>query len=261
MSGLKAAGNPAPVAVVTGASRGIGQAVASALLADGWEVIGTSRRGDGSLTPLDVADGESRSRFVNGLDGPLDAVISNAGISALMAAEDTPFKVVEELFATNVIGPIELLRLLLPRLRASGGRIVTVGSLVADYPVPLQSLYAATKAALRAYTLALREELRPLDVRVTHLEPVDVATAISPATGEPSDPYRRAYVSVASAREREMAGAPPPTKVAAAVVRLLRSRRPPAIAAAGGAAPLLRHVRRLLPDRLAGRLTARRYGL
>ena len=210
---------------------------------------------------LDVADASSRSQLADRLGPRLDAVVSNAGISALAAAEDTPPAVVQSLLGTNLSGPIELLRLLLPRLRASGGRIVTVGSLVADFPVPLQSLYAASKAGLRGYTLSLREELRGRGVSVTHLEPGDIATGIAPATVRASAPYRDAHANVAAAREREMAGAPPATQVGAAVLRVLRARRPPAIVAVGGAAPLLRQIRRLLPDRVAGRLTARRYGL
>ncbi len=261
-------GGPAPIALVTGASRGIGRAIAERLDAEGWQVVSTSRHPDavdapppGQLWELDVSDPGSCARLAERFGPRLDAVVSNAGISALSAAEDTDPAVVAALFATNVIGPMELMRLLLPRLRAAGGRVVTVGSLIADYPVPLQSLYAATKAALRAYTQALREELRGQGVWVTHLEPGDLATEIAPISGTPSEPYLAAHISVTAAREREMAGAAAPGHVAAAVARVLRAHRPPAVVAVGGAAPVLRQIRRLLPDSLAGRLTARRYGL
>ena len=114
---------------------------------------------------------------------------------------------------------------------------------------------------MRGYTLSIRGELRGHGASVTHLKPGNVAPAIKLATGPPNDTYRAAYARVTAARAREMAVAPPATQVAVAVTRLLRSPRPPAVVAVGGAAPLLLQIRRLLPDALAGRLTARRYGL
>jgi short-subunit dehydrogenase len=255
--GSKAAG----VVVVTGASRGIGAASAAALTAAGYHVVGTSRRGGDGLLALDVTHPDSLAKFVAALPEAVIGLVNNAGVGALSAAEDAPPDLAKTVFATNILGPIELTRLLLPRLRQQRGRIINIGSLIAEYPVPFHSLYAATKGALRAYTLAIREELRPCGVRVTLLEPGDIATASEPLATAATALYAPGLRRVSAARAQSMANAPPAATVGRVVAGLMARRRPAAIVAVGGTAPLLRQLRRVLPDRFAGRMTGRQYGV
>ena len=199
--------------------------------------------------------------------GRLVALINNAGVGALGAGEEFPLERARAVMETNLWGAARLAQLLLPLLRAGAapGRpacLLNVGSLIAEYPVPFHALYAASKGALRAYTLALRGELAGHGVAVVLLEPGDVATGTTPLQHAAAEsPYAAAFARVSAARAAKMAAAPRPAAVARRVLRVLGQRRPPPIVACGGAAPLLRLVRRLLPDRLAEYVTLRAYAL
>ena len=199
--------------------------------------------------------------------GGLVALINNAGIGALGAGEEFPLDRARDVMETNLWGAARLAQLLLPLLRAGAAParpayLVNVGSLIAEYPVPFHAYYAASKGALRALTLALRGELDGHGVAVVLLEPGDVATGTTPLQhGAAGSPYAAALACVRAARAAKMAAAPRPAAVARRLLRVLGQRRPPPIVACGGAAPLLRLVRRLLPDRLAEHLTRRAYGL
>ena len=199
--------------------------------------------------------------------GGLAAVINNAGVGALGAAEEFPLERAREVFEINLWGAARLAQLLLPLLRAGAAAerpayLVNVGSLIAEYPVPFHAYYAASKGALRAYTLALRGELAGYGVAVVLLEPGDIATGTTPLQqAAPASAYGGAFERVSAARAAKMAAAPGPEAVAHRLLRVLGRRRPPPIVACGRAAPLLRLVRRLLPDRVAEYLTLRAYAL
>ena len=273
------------VVAITGASRGIGLATTRALCAAGYAVVAGVRDPQASacatLAPavqcvrLDLTEQGSIERFASALGaatsgaagGRLTAMINNAGVGALGAAEEFPLERAREVFEINLWGALRLSRLLLPLLRAAAtpeqpAYLLNVGSLIAEYPVPFHALYAASKGALRAYTLALRGELAAHGVAVVLLEPGDIATGTVPLRyAAPHSPYGAAFERVGTARAAKMASAPAPEAVARRVLRVLGQRRPPPIAACGGAAPLLRLLRRLLPDRLAETLTLRSYGM
>ena len=281
---------------LTGASRGIGLATAGALCAAGYAVVAGARdvraieaAGLGAhvrAVRLDLTDGHSIERFADAVGGAvsdaagaaarvaaagggarLAALINNAGVGALGAAEEFPLERARELFEINLWGAARLAQLLLPLLRAGAAPerpayLVNVGSLIANYPVPFHAVYAASKGALRAYTLALRGELAGHGVAAVLLEPGDIATGTTPLQhAAPGSSYGAAFERVTAARAARMAEAPVPEAVARCALRVLGQQRPPPIVACGGAAPLLRFVRRLLPDRLAEALTLRAYGL
>ena len=113
-----------------------------------------------------------------------------------------------EKFEINLWGVARLAQLLLPSLRAGAALerpafLVNVGSLIADYPVPFHALYAASKAALRAYTLALRGELAGHGVAAVLLEPGDIATGTTPLQhAAPGSPYGAAFARATAARTR-----------------------------------------------------------
>ena len=231
----------------------------------GGAVEGAARNGAGRAA-AGGAGGAVEGAARSGAGG-LAAVINNAGVGALGAAEEFPLERAREVFETNLWGAARLAQLLLPLLRARAAAerptyLVNVGSLIAEYPVPFHAYYAASTSALRAYTLALRGELADHGVAVVLLEPGDVATGTEPLRHDaPRSPYAPAFARVTGARAAKMAAAAKPEQVAGRVLRVLRQRRPPPIAACGGAAPLLRLIRRLLPDRAAEYLTVRAYGL
>ena len=266
---------------LTGAGRGIGAATACALGAAGYTVLAGVREppaanpgpdpGAVHYLRLDLTDCRSIERYADAAEeiaaGSLAALINNAGVGALGPAEEFPVQRARQAFEVNLWGAVRLTQRLLPLLRACAGRgmpahLLNIGSLIAEYPVPYHAVYAASKGALRAYSLALRGELWGHGVAVVLLEPGDIATRITPLRSGTAGPaYRAGLARVEAARARKMAAASAPATVARRVLQVLATRRPPPIVACGGAAPALRFMRRLLPDRLAQILTLRSYGL
>ena len=234
-----------------------------AAIGSGGATAGGATRDSAGLTG---AGGSSEGEAGAG-PGRLVALINNAGVGALGAGEEFPLGRAREVMDTNLWGAARLVQLLLPLLRAGAtperpAYLVNVGSLIAEYPVPFHAYYAASKGALRAYTLALRGELADHGVAVVLLEPGDVATGTTPLQhAAAGSPYGAAFARVRGARTAKMAAAPRPAAVARRLLRVLGQRRPPPIVACGGSAPLLRLVRRLLPDRLAEYLTLHAYDL
>jgi len=165
-------------AVVTGASSGIGAATARALAREGARVAGGARRADALETevalPLDVTDPESCERFVAEAVaelGGIDILVNNAGLALGRdpfddSTEDDERVVLE----TNVNGLIRMTRLCLPHLR-DGGHIVNMGSVAAIWPYEKGALYCLSKAAVHAFTRALREDLLGRPIRVTTIAP------------------------------------------------------------------------------------------
>lgn len=170
--------------LITGISRGLGNALAQAALARGDTVVGTVR--DGSLDiaaasgrlhvlRLEITDAAAVEATVNrafDLAGRIDVVVNNAGYGLLGAVEDADDAEVARLFAVNVLGPMRLIRIVLPRLRAQGsGHIVNVTSIAGRAPMAGSGVYAATKAAMEGLSQALAQEVGPLGIKVTAVAP------------------------------------------------------------------------------------------
>ncbi len=161
--------------LITGCSSGFGLETARYFLARDWKVIATMRKPREDVLPrsehlrllaLDVTDAESIRRAVEAA-GPVDALVNNAGIGMLNALEGTSMEVVRELFETNTFGTIAMTQAFLPQFRErAAGVIVNVTSSVTLKPLPLLSVYSASKAAVNAFTESVALELQPFNVRV-----------------------------------------------------------------------------------------------
>ncbi|MFJ6076359.1 SDR family oxidoreductase [Streptomyces sp. NPDC093065] len=175
--------------LVTGASSGLGHRTAQKFLAEGWNVVATLRdpaqwSGEQSdrllVQTLDIRDEASVAAAMTAATarfGRLDVVINNAGIGLFSVFEATPHTVIEDLFDTNVYGPMRLIRAALPVFEGQGGgRIVNVTSNGATVPLPLQAAYGASKAALTTFSEALAYELASRNVQVKVVEPGFMAT-------------------------------------------------------------------------------------
>src|SRR3954447_8478295 len=178
----------APVALVTGASAGIGEAAAHALVGAGFTVYGTSRKAaageqrDGVvLLPLDVTDDGSVAGVVREVlerSGRIDVLVNNAGRGIAGAAEESSIEQARALFDTNVFGSIRMIRAVLPQMREQGsGRIINVSSVLGFLPAPFGALYAATKHAIEGYSESLDHEVREHGVRVLLVEPAYTRTS------------------------------------------------------------------------------------
>src|SRR4051812_26408145 len=176
------------VALVPGASAGIGEAAAHALAGAGFTVFGTSRRaaageerGGVVFLPLDVTDDASVAAVVREvLDraGRIDVLVNNAGVGVSGAAEESSIEQARVLFETNVFGSMRLTRAVLPYMREQGsGRIINISSVLGFMPAPFMALYAASKHAIEGYSESLDHEVREHGVRVLLVEPAYTRTA------------------------------------------------------------------------------------
>jgi NAD(P)-dependent dehydrogenase (short-subunit alcohol dehydrogenase family) len=166
--------------LITGASSGYGLATARHFLAQGWRVVATMRTPRPELfpasphlqvLPLDVTDPASIASALADA-GDLDVLVNNAGIGVVGAFEATPMRTVHEVFATNTFGTMALVQAALPALRARGaGSIVNVTSSVTLARMPLAAAYAASKAAVDAFTASLAFELEPFGIRTKMVLP------------------------------------------------------------------------------------------
>ena len=255
--------------LVTGASSGIGAATAQLLRDRGFEVFGTSRRPEqlGADAPdirwvaMDICDEDSVRRGVAQVLGTvprLDALVCNAGFGIFGSVEEVSIAAAKAQFETNFFGTLRTLRATIPHLRAARrGRIAIVGSLAGRAPIPFQAHYSASKAAVAALTLGLRNELHPLGVKVVLIEPGDIDTPFNDRMdwGDTApSPYTDRIRRCEEVVQKSLPQAPPAVVVARAIHRALTARRPRVRYAVGAEALLVPLGRRLLPDWLSLKL-------
>src|SRR6266508_3734013 len=249
------------IALVTGASSGIGQATAERLAMAGYKVYGTSRRGAQSgqrsfeMLPLDVTSDESVEAAVSEVmrrDGRIDLLVNNAGFGVAPAgAEESSIDQARSIFETNFFGLIRMRRAVVPNMRRQGsGRIINIGSVLGFLPMPYGALYAATKHAVEGYSESLDHELRTRGIRVSVIEPAYTKTPFDANFMEPDarlDEYREARAGVNTRVQEVMATAEPPGVVADTVLTAANAARPKVRYAAGRLAKRLRFLRRFAP--------------
>lgn len=259
------AGGPRRVALVTGASAGIGKATARRLLSDGWTVYGAARRlermadleADGARTLfLDVTDEESRSDAVQAVlldEGRIDALVNSAGYGSYGALEDVELGEARRQFEVNVFGLVRMIQLVLPTMRARGsGTIVNISSMGGRIWMPIGGWYHATKHALEVLSDTLRVEVRPFGVDVVVIQPGAIESEWAGVAAETLE--ARSGDTVYEDLTRSMGAlldyedAADPAVVADAVSKALRSSRPRRRYTVTLQAKALVFLRWLLPD-------------
>ena len=252
------------IALVTGASSGIGEATAKRLAMAGYKVYGTSRRGTSSdqgsfaMLPLDVTSDESVEAAVTQLirlEGRIDLLVNNAGFGVAPAgAEESSIEQAKAIFETNFFGLIRMTRAVVPHMRRQGnGRIINIGSVLGFLPMPYGALYAATKHAVEGYSESLDHELRTRGIRVSVIEPAYTRTQFGAnflAPDSKLDEYREVRALLDKVLNEVMATADEPTVVADVVFQAAIAVRPKLRYPAGGLANRLRLLRRFAPARL-----------
>ncbi len=250
------------VALVTGASSGIGRATAALLTGQGFRVFGTMRNPNGKngrlrnveVLPLDVRDEESvRSclQTVLRLAGRVDALVNNAGYTLIGSSEETSVEEAIELFDTNFFGVLRMSRAVLPVMREQGtGRIANIGSVVGFLPAPYQGIYAASKHALEGYSESLDHEVRQFGIRVSVIEPGFTRTDIA-ANGrlasQPLTAYGRERDHVVAAVRENIAKGEEPSRVALVVLEALTVPTPRHRYLAGRNAKFVSRLRKFAP--------------
>jgi NAD(P)-dependent dehydrogenase (short-subunit alcohol dehydrogenase family) len=249
------------VALITGASSGIGKATAERLATAGYQVYGTSRRGAQAgqrsfdMLPLDVTSDESVEAAVNEvirLNGRIDLLVNNAGFGVAPAgAEESSIEQARSIFDTNFFGIIRMTRAVVPQMRRQGdGRIINIGSVLGFLPMPYGALYAATKHAIEGYSESLDHELRTRGIRVSVIEPAFTKTQFDANLLEPDsrlDEYREIRAALANHVKEVIEAGDEPGVVAEVVLEAAGAAHPKLRYPAGRLASRLRLLRRFAP--------------
>ena len=228
------------VVLITGGSSGIGKSIGEFLHHKGFVVYGTSRNPERvlnsvfPLVTLDVRDTDSIHAAVAkviAISGRLDVVINNAGVGITGPLEEIPMQEIKNNFETNLFGPIEVMKAVLPQMRAqSSGLIINVTSIAGYMGLPYRSVYSASKGALELVTEALRMEVKSFGVHITNVAPGDFATNI--ASGRFHAPvlkgsaYETPYGNTLKTMDEHVDSGSNPNEMADAVYKIIQTPSP-----------------------------------
>ncbi|MEI2384732.1 oxidoreductase [Breoghania sp. JC706] len=249
------------IALVTGASSGIGYAAAKALQTAGYHVFGTSRRaastGPDSVAMLtcDVTDETSVAKLVEEVlaeAGRIDLLVNNAGVGLFGGAEESSLAQARALFDVNVFGVIRMTNAVLPVMRRHGkGRIINLSSVYGFIPAPYFALYGATKHAVEGYSQSLDHELRTLGIRVTLVEPTYTRTAFDENLVKPDqllETYEPARAGMTGVVAEAIKQGDAPEVVAETILKAATDPKPKLRYPAGKLARKVSILRRFVPE-------------
>jgi NAD(P)-dependent dehydrogenase (short-subunit alcohol dehydrogenase family) len=251
---------PRPVAIVTGATAGIGAATAHALHAAGYRVFGTYRKAAATKMPgidyvaCDVTSDlavEAAVREVLAKAGRIDLLVNNAGVGLIGAAEESSLQQARSVFDVNLFGVIRMTNAVLPAMRQQrSGRIVNISSVMGLIPSPFLALYASSKHAVEGYSQSLDHEVRGYGIRVALVEPGYTRTTFESnalAADQKSEHYALARANAEAVMRKEIAKADPPEVVAETVVTAATAANPQLRYPAGRDATTVSLLRRFVP--------------
>jgi len=259
------------VALVTGASSGIGAATVERLLDDGWIVYGAARRVEkmepleskgAKILKLDVTVDESIIDAVTTItedEGRLDALINNAGFGLYGAVEDTDIADARYQFEVNLFGLARLTQLVLPQMRKQkAGTVVNLSSMGGKVYTPLGAWYHATKHALEGWSDALRVEVKPFGIQVVIIEPGAIETEFAEVMADPMIERSGETVYGEMAKKMKKATldtyasgkASPPDIIAKLIVEAVNRKKPKTRYVAGHMARPVMFLRKILSDRM-----------
>jgi short-subunit dehydrogenase len=251
------------VVIVTGGTSGIGLAAVKALRERGCTVYALSRHGD---IPCDVADEQSARAAVEAVlkkEGRIDILVNCAGFGISGAAELTPLDTAKKQLDVNLFGTANMVNAVIPAMRRQGGgRIVNTGSVAGFVPIPFQTWYSASKAAVQSYTMAMGNELSPFNITLTAVLPGDTRTGFTAARSKIDDPENlyggRIERSVERMEHDEQNGVPA-QKVGNLIARVALKKRVKPLYIPGFAYNLVNVLIRILPSGWANKLIGMLY--
>jgi NAD(P)-dependent dehydrogenase (short-subunit alcohol dehydrogenase family) len=277
---------PERVAIVTGASSGIGEATAHCLAKAGFSVVLAARRtdlldsivedinaqgGKALSVPTDLSDAEQTSALVQAaLDafGRVDVLVNNAGYGPPYALEQMDRRAMRHVFDVNLLSGMQLIAEVTPTMREQGGgRIINISSLSRYVGAPLAAAYAATKGGMEALTACMRLELSPWNIEFSVIVPgfVDTPTfdksreAGQHLRDDPSNPYRQLMTDLDAFATDQLKSAVPPEDVGKAVLKAATVDSPKTRYFVPRSARTAARMFGSLPDRVADRLLLKMY--
>ena len=263
-----------PIAIVTGATAGIGLATANLLKNEGYTVYGTSRRpqseSQNGITMLacDVTSDESVSSVIEEVlrrSGRIDVLVNNAGFGLIAGAEESSIEQAKSIFEVNVFGVMRMTNHVLPVMRQQErGRVINISSVVGFLPAPYYAIYGATKHAIGGYSQTLDHEVRGFGVRVISIEPAFTRTSFETNLVAPDRPlaiYESARQSMIDTSRQQVENGDEPEVVAQVVLRAAQALKPRLRYPAGPAARQLALMRRIVPEGIFNRILRKQFKL
>lgn len=264
------------VVFITGASSGIGNAIGEFLLVKGYKVYGTSRNPENvkqssiELVALDVRNVASiRTAIQTVLDkeGKIDVLINNAGVGITGPLEEIPLEEIKNNFETNLFGPIEVMKAVLPSMRQQRvGLIINITSIAGYMGLPFRSVYSASKGALELITEGIRMEVKPFGIHIVNVAPGDFATNI--AAGRYHAPlvkgsaYEKTYGTTLEMMNEHVDAGSNPNQMAEAIFKVIESQNPKVHYKVGAFMQKFSIVlKRILPDTVYEKLLMNHYKL
>ncbi len=263
------------VVLITGASSGLGKSIGEFLHEKGYTVYGTSRNPDKitdsvfRLLQLEVRDVESINNAVAKLlaaEGRIDVLVNNAGVGILGPLEEIPTDEIRNNFETNLFGPIEVMKAVLPQMRIQkSGLIINITSIAGYMGLPYRSVYSASKGALEYVTEALRMEVKPFGIEVTNVAPGEFATNIAAhryhVPVSQASPYG-AYSKTIEVINSQVGGGDDPALMGGAIYKIINTPKPDIHYKVG---PFLSRfsivLKRILPDKMYEKMLMNHYKL
>lgn len=231
----------ANVVLITGASSGIGRSIAEQSLQDGHTVYGGGRSFSGEekdpngLIPLhmDVTMDESVQTAIDTIlsrEGKIDCLINCAGIGLAGPLEETPIDEAKSVFETNLFGTLRTTQTVLPSMRANGyGKIINIGSIGGQIPLPFRGIYGSSKSALEALSHSLSMEVRPFGIDIYSIHPGDFSTNINKnrrvLLSSESSPYKNFSYKARKVIEKEVDKGSDPAIIAELVQKILEGKK------------------------------------
>jgi short-subunit dehydrogenase len=264
------------VVLITGGSSGIGKSVGEYLQTKGFKVYGTSRNPDNypdskfPIVALDVTKPETISTCINDVlthESQIDVLVNNAGAGITGPIEEIPDAEIKRNFETNLFGPINVIKAVLPIMRAqNSGLIINVTSIAGYMGLPYRGIYSASKGALELITEAFRMEIKAFNINMTNVAPGDFATNIAAgrfhAPVMESSPYKEPYGNTLNMMDAHVDEGSDPQQMAEAIFKIIKTKKPKTHYKVGAFMQKFSIVlKRILPDTIYEKLLMNHYKL
>ena len=264
------------VILITGGSSGIGKAMGEFLMHKEYIVYGTSRNATTiidsniKLIDLDVRNSESIKACITKiieLEGRIDVLINNAGVGITGPLEEIPLEEIKNNFETNVFGPIETMKAVLPQMRhQKSGLIINITSIAGYMGLPFRSVYSSSKGALELITESLRMETKSFGIQITNVAPGDFATDIASrrfhAPVQQGSAYETVYQNQLNMINEHVSGGSNPLEMAVAIHKIIDAKNPKIHYKVGAFMQKFSIVlKRILPDNIYEKILMNHYKL